>query len=90
MAQKMTLRIITPNRMVFDGQCDEITVPGPKGEIGLLPDHANYFSALGIGRLSFVTEGGIRNLTTVGGYVHVADNAVTILTDSADDSGEGA
>ena len=86
MAQKMTLQIITPNRKVFDGQCDEITVPGPVGEITMLPGHASYISELGIGQLSFAEGGQVRTITTVGGYVYVEDNAVTIVADSADDS----
>jgi len=88
MAQKMTLQIITPNRKVFDGQCDAITVPGPAGEITLLPDHASYISTLGIGVLSFTEVGQVRKMTTAGGYVHVVDNAVTVLADSADEAGE--
>ena len=56
MAEKLRLKIITPDRLVFDGEVSELVAPGQMGEFGVLPGHVPFLSVLFPGRLKFKTE----------------------------------
>ena len=53
MADKITLRVVTPSRLVLDEEVDEVTAPGELGEFGVLPNHIAFLSTLVPGELSF-------------------------------------
>ena len=40
MAGDISLRVVTPVRLVLEERVDELTAPGPLGQLGILPDHA--------------------------------------------------
>ena len=84
MAGNISLRVVTPVRLVLDEQVDELTAPGPLGQLGILPDHAALMTTLEIGQLSYKTSGGASVLTLTGGYAEVLDNIVTVLANAAE------
>ncbi|MDP6558800.1 MAG: F0F1 ATP synthase subunit epsilon [Candidatus Binatia bacterium] len=88
MADKIRLRLVTPNRFLLDEEVDEVTGPGVLGEFGVLPNHISYLSALEIGEMNYRREGERVFLSVSGGYAEVLDNVVTILADAAEFSGE--
>jgi len=49
MADRITLEVATPSRLVIAEQVDEVVVPGIEGYFGVLPGHAALLSTLGIG-----------------------------------------
>ena len=85
MADKLRLKIITPDSLVFDGEVEEIVAPGELGEFGVLPGHVPFLSALFPGRLRFRAEGSGETVFIVhGGLADVKDDAVSVLTDLAE------
>jgi F-type H+-transporting ATPase subunit epsilon len=88
MADKITLRIVTPSRLVLDEEVDEITAPGALGEFGVLPNHIAFLSLLEPGEISY-KQGATRHYLAVsGGYAEVLDNVMTVLAPAAEFAAE--
>ncbi len=89
MAEKLRLKIITPEKLVFDGEVEELVAPGQMGEFGVLPGHVPFLSVLFPGRLRFKTvESGENTLIIHGGLADVKDDTVSILTDQSENPAE--
>jgi F-type H+-transporting ATPase subunit epsilon len=84
MADTLYLEIVTPERVLYQGDVKNITAPGAYGEFMVLPDHAPFFTSLEIGRLQFQTESGQQWAAVHGGYFEVLDNRVTVLSNRAE------
>ncbi len=84
MAGDISLRVVTPVRLVLEERVDELTAPGPLGQLGILPDHAALMTTLDIGQLSYKQGGSTSVVTLAGGYAEVLDNVVTVLADAAE------
>ena len=84
MAGSISLRVVTPVRLVLEEQVDELSAPGPLGQLGILPDHAALMTTLDIGQLSYKRSGATSVVTLAGGYAEVLDNVVTVLANAAE------
>ncbi|HEX5140549.1 MAG TPA: F0F1 ATP synthase subunit epsilon [Dehalococcoidia bacterium] len=85
----LTLRIITPERVVFDElNIDSITLPGALGELTILPRHAPLMTELRPGPVVFRRSGEEVDLALSGGFLEVREDAVTVLADTAERSDE--
>lgn len=85
MADKLRLKIITPDSLVFDGEVEELVAPGELGEFGVLPGHVPFLSALFPGRLRFRAKGSGETVFIIhGGLADVKDDTVSVLTDLAE------
>ena len=74
-----TLKIVTPDGLIFDGQAEELVVRTTSGDIGLLAGHINCVAPLGMGRATVVIEGKRRYAACIGGMVSVVDGVVTLV-----------
>ena len=85
MGDTLYLEIVTPERVLYQGDIKNITAPGAYGEFMVLPEHAPFFTSLEIGTLRFQTESGEQQWAAVhGGYFEVLDNRVTVLSNHAE------
>lgn len=84
MADSISLKVVTPVRLVLEEQVDELTAPGPLGQLGILPDHAALMTTLETGQLSYRKSGATAVVTVAGGYAEVLDNVVTVLANAAE------
>ncbi len=80
----IALKVVTPVRLVLDEQVDELTAPGPLGQLGILPDHAALMTTLDIGQLRYRKSGANPAITITGGYAEVLANVVTVLANAAE------
>ena len=83
MAAKLHLRVVTPERPMYEGEVDAVVVPAHDGEVGILPRHARLLASLGVGELRASIPGGVGRFFVEGGFVQVRDNRVTVLCDGA-------
>jgi F-type H+-transporting ATPase subunit epsilon len=84
MADKITLRVVTPSRLVLDEEVDEVTAPGALGEFGVLPNHTAFLTLLEPGEMSY-KQGAVKHyLALSGGYAEVLDNVMTVLAPAAE------
>ena len=82
MADKLTLEVVTPERLLMSEPVDEVVVPGLDGELGILPDHAAMVSRLSdAGILKYKNGDKTGVLSIIGGFVEVANNKVSVLAE---------
>lgn len=81
----MTLHfeIITPQKVIFQDEITEVTVPTVNGQITILPNHATLLAQLTSGELIIITNKQQQFLAVTGGFIEVDKNKVTILADYA-------
>jgi F-type H+-transporting ATPase subunit epsilon len=84
MADRITLEVATPSRLVIAEQVDEVVVPGIEGYFGVLPGHAALLSTLGIGELSYRIGRDERHAAVGGGFCEVRNDKVIVLADSVE------
>ena len=84
MADKITLRVVTPTQLLLEEEVDEVTAPGVLGQFGVLPNHITFLSLLEPGELSYKQGATRRYLAIGGGYAEVLDNVMTILAPTAE------
>ena len=75
------LKIVSPEKIVFDGQVERVVVPGTSGEFEILTDHAPIISTLEKGRLVYQDSEGRHELMVNGGFVEVQKNNVNICVE---------
>jgi len=90
MAEKeFTLQIVTPKRIVYNGQVESFSAPGVLGGFQVLHSHAPLLSNLKIGEVKILdTAGNQTRYATSGGFVEVRDNRVLMLAETAERSDE--
>ena len=81
----MQLKIITHERIVFEGEVDELVIPAQTGQIGILKDHIPLTTVLEIGVTKARQGDKFRYFATMGGVFQFKDNVATILTDVCED-----
>jgi F-type H+-transporting ATPase subunit epsilon len=86
----MRLRLITPERLIFDGDVDSVTLPGKLGQMTILPSHSIIISELAPGTMYFKKPDRdgkeVKTTRTIGpGFLEVQEDNVVVLTTSLQD-----
>ena len=77
--------IVTPDRILFDGQVQEIIARTTKGDVGILAGHVRYAAILKTGALTVKMENGeIRKAAVAGGVLKVSDESTTVMSTAAE------
>jgi F-type H+-transporting ATPase subunit epsilon len=79
----MNLEIVTPEKIIYSGEVDEIILTTASGEIGVLPHHVNLFTKVLPGELTIKTGGKSQFLAITGGFLEINNNKITLLADYA-------
>ena len=74
-----SLKIVTPDGLIYDGQAEELIVRTTTGDIGIMAGHINCVSPLGMGRATVLIDGKRRYAACIGGMVSVMDGKVTLV-----------
>ena len=74
-----SLKIVTPDGLIFDGQAEELVVRTTSGDMGILAGHINCVAPLGMGRATVIIDGKRRYAACIGGMVSVVDSNVTLV-----------
>ncbi len=82
----MKLKIITHERIVFDGEVDELVIHTTSGQIGILKDHIPITTSLEIGVTKAKIGEKFKYFAVMGGVFQFRDNTAVILTDVCEDS----
>lgn len=71
----LTLKIVSPEKVVFEGEIKSMIVPGTSGQFEILVNHAPIISSLEEGEIIYETA--TRNTLTIrGGFISVQKNQV--------------
>ena len=77
----LKLKIISPEKIEFEGMVDSVMVPGTKGCFQILNDHAPIISSLQPGVVEYSTDDGRKSLMITGGFVEVQKNVVNLCVE---------
>ena len=74
------LEIVTPERLLFSGRVDSVTVPASTGYLGILPGHAPLLAELGIGEISYTVGNRFEHFSCFWGFLEVLPDRVIVLS----------
>lgn len=80
--------VVTPEAKLVDAPCSSVIIPLYDGEIGIQPQHSPMIGRLGFGELKVKMGGDTLHYYVDGGFVQVADNVVSVMTNMAKPSSE--
>ncbi|TMJ01960.1 MAG: F0F1 ATP synthase subunit epsilon [Alphaproteobacteria bacterium] len=77
--------LVSPEKLLFSGEVDQVDVPGTEGDFGVLAGHAPTVSALRPGIMTVFVNGNAQRMVVLGGFAEVsAGGKLTVLADLAD------
>src|SRR6202000_1753340 len=75
--------LVSPEKMAFSGEVDQVDVPGAEGDFGVLAGHTPVVAAVRPGILTVTTGGSKEKIIVLGGLAEVSDKGLTLLADVA-------
>ncbi len=84
MAKTLHLDIVTPEKPTTSADVEEVSLPASEGEMGVLPGHMPYVTALKPGELRYRKDGKTELLAVSGGFAEVRGDSVLVLAETAD------
>lgn len=88
MADKIQLEVVTPERRVLSETVDSVILPGSKGYLGVLPNHAPVLTGLQTGEIAYEASGRKVAMAVCGGYAEILGDRVRVLADTCELSTE--
>jgi len=74
---------VSPERVMFSGDVDQVDLPGVEGDMGILADHAPLVTTLRPGILTIFNGGARESVVVIGGIAEVSPAGLTVLADQA-------
>src|SRR5260370_27950488 len=75
--------LVSPEKLAFSGEVDQVDVPGVEGDFGVLAGHAPVVAAIRPGILTVTSGGTHQKIIVLGGLAEVSDKGLTVLADVA-------
>jgi F-type H+-transporting ATPase subunit epsilon len=80
----LTVRVIAPDKTVWDSAAEEVILPSTTGQLGILSDHAPLLTALDAGVMRVRADREWVAIALMGGFAEIENNEVTILVNGAE------
>jgi F-type H+-transporting ATPase subunit epsilon len=75
--------LVSPEKLAFSGEVDQVDIPGAEGDFGVLAGHAPVVAVIRPGILTVTTGGTHQKIIVLGGLAEVSDKGLTVLADMA-------
>ncbi len=75
--------LVSPEKLAFSGEVDQVDVPGIEGDFGVLAGHAPVVAAIRPGILTVTAGGTQQKIIVLGGLAEVSEKGLTVLADVA-------
>ena len=75
--------LVSPEKLAFSGEVDQVDVPGAEGDFGVLAGHAPVVAAIRPGILTVISGGSKQKIIVLGGLAEVSERGLTVLADVA-------
>jgi F-type H+-transporting ATPase subunit epsilon len=75
--------LVSPEKLAFSGEVDQVDIPGVEGDFGVLAGHAPVVAAVRPGILTITTGGAHQKIIVLGGLAEMSDKGLTVLADVA-------
>ena len=81
---RLYLKVVTPDKLFFEGDIDMLVARTIEGDVGILLNHSPLVTILDIGRL-VIKDGDERKVAAcAGGYIDVRNNNITVVSDACE------
>jgi F-type H+-transporting ATPase subunit epsilon len=77
----MYLKIISPDKVFFNGETEKVSVPGMSGNFTILAEHAAIVSLLVEGDVVYMDKGSEKRFNIISGMVEVKDDKIVVCVD---------
>ncbi|PHU24625.1 ATP synthase epsilon chain, chloroplastic [Capsicum chinense] len=84
----LNLSVLTPNRIIWDLEVEEIVLSTNCGQIGILPNLAPIATAVAIGILQIRVNNQWLTTTLIGGFTRIGNNEITILVNNMENGSD--
>ena len=81
---RLSLDIVTPERVLVSREVDMVIAPGSEGEFGVLPGHVLFLSGIVPGELRYTSGAEKESMIVTTGFAEVSNDQVSILVDAAE------
>ncbi len=75
--------LVSPEKLAFSGEVDQVDIPGVEGDFGVLAGHAPVVAAIRPGILTVTTGSSHEKIIVLGGLAEVSEKGLTVLADVA-------
>lgn len=75
--------LVSPEKLAFSGEVDQVDVPGVEGDFGVLAGHAPIVAAIRPGILTIHSGGSREKVIVLGGLAEMSESGLTVLADVA-------
>jgi F-type H+-transporting ATPase subunit epsilon len=75
--------LVSPEKLAFSGEVDQVDIPGVEGDFGVLAGHAPVVAAIRPGILTVISSGVREKIIVLGGIAEVSDKGLTVLAEVA-------
>ena len=75
--------LVSPEKLAFSGEVDQVDIPGVEGDFGVLAGHAPVIAAIRPGILTVTKGGAHQKIIVLGGLAEVSEKGLTVLADVA-------
>ena len=75
--------LVSPEKLAFSGEVDQVDIPGAEGDFGVLAGHAPVVAAIRPGILVVFSGGKQEKIIVTGGVAEVSEKGLTVLADVA-------
>ncbi|MDJ0601421.1 MAG: ATP synthase F1 subunit epsilon [Crocosphaera sp.] len=80
----LTVRVITPDKTVWDGEVQEVILPSTSGQLGVLTGHAPLLTGLDTGVMRVRPDKDWKSIAVMGGFAEVEQDEIKVLVSSAE------
>ena len=81
---EISLKVLAPNKNVYEGRAEEVILPSTTGQIGVLPGHISLVTAIDIGVLRLRMNSQWKSIALMGGFAEIESDEVIVLVNSAE------
>ena len=75
--------LVSPEKLLFSGEVDQVDVPGSEGDFGVLAGHAPLVALIRPGILTVYAGGNAQKIVVLGGFAEASPQGLTVLADVA-------
>nr|QCI08028.1 ATP synthase CF1 subunit epsilon [Plumaria plumosa] len=84
----LQIRVIAPDKIVWDASAEEVILPSSTGQLGLLTGHIPLLTAIDIGVMRVRIDKEWQPIILLGGFAEIEKNKLTILVNGAEEVSE--
>jgi F-type H+-transporting ATPase subunit epsilon len=83
MANTFHFDLVSPEKIAFSGEVEQVDIPGVEGDLGVMAGHAPLVASVRPGILTITVGGKHEKIIVLGGLAEISDKGLTVLADTA-------